>query len=88
MTKVLFILILSLSFVSCDTFTGCGPIIAIGAPEMRYRQQMIGGSTVNLQTGEYYYPITIKGDDGRNHKIYVSYYTWLTSHPGEIFCVE
>ena len=55
---------------------------------MRYRQQIIGGSTVNLPTGEYYYPITIKGDDGINNKIYVSYYTWLTAHPGEIFCVE
>lgn len=88
MTKVLFILLLSFSFVACDTFTSCGPIISIGAPEMRYRQQSFNGTTINVPTGDYYYPVTIKGDDGRNHKVYINYYTWSTAHPGEIICVE
>ncbi len=88
MTKVLFILLLSLSFVACDTFTGCGPIVAIGAPEMRYRQQSFNGTTINVPTGDYYYPVTIKGDDGRNHKVYVNYGTWISAYPGKLICVE
>lgn len=79
----LLILILVLCITSCDTFSGCGPIVAVGSPK-------VWTKTYNNGTTQYYtyYPVVIEDDNGRRHTVYVSYYTWANAKLGDIICVE
>jgi uncharacterized protein YceK len=82
------LILLVLLFMGCDSFSGCGPIVAFNAPEPQYTTRYVDGRTVKTFNGNYYYSVTIKGDDGQNHKVYVSYNTWISGEKDDIICTE
>lgn len=79
--KKLFI-ILSLIFLlpSCDTFHGCGYVVAVYAPEEITYTRYYGGYRYIEHTGRYYYPVSVQAENGKRYKIYTSYDTWYRAH--------
>ena len=76
-----------LALVSCEpAFEGCGPVVGINPPEPQYTTHVVEDDVIRVPTGRYYYTVTIKGDDGKNHKVFVSYDTWINCEKGEIIC--
>lgn len=87
MFKKLIFGLLLLLMVACEpSFQGCGPVVGINPPEPQYTTHIVEGGTIRVPTGRYYYPVVIKGDDGENHKVYVSFDTWINSEKGDIIC--
>ena len=78
MKKLIFSILLVI-MMACDSFEGCGPIVTFNQPEPQYTVEYIDGRSVRMPTGRYYYSVSIKGDDGENHKVYVSYNTWVSA---------
>lgn len=74
---------LILMLASCDTFRGCGPIVAIGNPKTEYKTYNNG--IIRQYT---YYPVVIKDDNWKRHTIYVSANTYYNAKIGDIICVE
>lgn len=79
----LFLLVL----VGCEpAFKGCGPIVGINPPEPQYDSYVTENENFRVPNGRYYYSVIIRGDDGKNHKVYVSFDTWSSCEKGEIVC--
>lgn len=79
----LFLLIL----VGCEpSFKGCGPIVGVNPPEPQYTTHIVEGGTIRVPTGEFYYPVIVREEDGKNHKVFVSFDTWANSEKGDIIC--
>lgn len=75
---------------SCTAvYHGCGTVKSIGAPEAQYRIIYdANGKGYKVPSGNYFYTVTITGEDDKNHKVYVSYSTWVNAKPGDLICVE
>lgn len=74
----LFISIILLT--SCDTFTGCGEVVAVYAPEPIVIYKYYNGYKYACYTGRYYYPVSVQKENGKRYKIYTSYDTWYRAH--------
>lgn len=81
---------LILMLASCDTFHGCGPIVAVCAPEPVVTYKYYNGYKYTYYTGKYYYPVLVLAENGRRYKVYTSYDKWNKAHceDGVIVCVE
>lgn len=86
----LLLMVVGLSLISCDQFTGCGVVTAVNAPDpvTRNWHNPYTNRIEQVPTGSFYYSVTIKDDGGNTHKVYVSYNTWANAKPGSIICVE
>lgn len=74
--------------ISCDTFSGCGTVVAVYAPEPVVTYRYDKGYRYEYYTGRYYYPVSVQTENGKRYKIYTSYNTWLRAHyeDGVIVC--
>lgn len=77
----LYIIMFSMMFLmSCDTFTGCGEVVAVYAPEEIIHTRYYNGYRYIEHTGRYYYPVSVQKENGKRYKIYTSYDTWYRAH--------
>lgn len=83
-------MVVGLLLIGCESFTGCGVVTAINAPDPVTRNwyNPTTNRTEQIPTGSFYYSVVIKDDNGNTHKVYVSYNTWINARPGSIICVE
>lgn len=80
MKKLIIIICILFSLASCDTFTGCGPIVAVYAPEEITHTKYYNGYPYTYYTGQYRYPVSVQAENGKRYKIYTSYNTWYNAH--------
>lgn len=72
MKKLLFIL-LTTFLCSCDNYIGCGTIYS---------------KTIELNDNKLEYYVWFKGEDGKSHKCYVTYFRFEELKEGDVICAE